>query len=89
MEGILMLKSPLPWIGGKYYMVKDLLPLIPPHKTYVEPCGGMASLLLAKDPSPVEVYNDIDSGLVNFFRCCGFLVKIRGCSGSANRKRTG
>jgi len=49
-------------------MVKKLLPLIPKHHTYVEVFGGAANLLLAKDPSPVEVYNDIDSGLVNFFR---------------------
>lgn len=45
-----------------------LLPLIPPHKIYVEVFGGGASLLFAKEPSPVEVYNDLDSGLVNFFR---------------------
>jgi len=49
-------------------MVNKLLPLIPKHHTYVEVFGGAANLLLAKEPSPVEVYNDIDSGLVNFFR---------------------
>jgi len=49
-------------------MVKKLLPLIPKHHTYVEVFGGAANLLLAKEPSAVEVYNDIDSGLVNFFR---------------------
>lgn len=49
-------------------MTGKLLPLLPPHKTYVEPFGGGASLLFAKEPSPVEVYNDIDSGLVGFFR---------------------
>jgi len=49
-------------------MVNKLLPLVPKHHTYVEVFGGAANLLLAKDPSPVEVYNDIDSGLVNFFR---------------------
>ncbi len=41
---------------------------MPKHHTYVEVFGGAANLLLAKEPSPVEVYNDIDSGLVNFFR---------------------
>jgi len=49
-------------------MVNKLLPLIPKHHIYVEVFGGAANLLLAKEPSPVEVYNDIDSGLVNFFR---------------------
>lgn len=62
------LRSPIIWFGGKGRMVTKLLPLFPPHKTYVEPFGGGASLLLAKQPSPIEVYNDIDSGLVNFYR---------------------
>ena len=63
-----MLRSPLRWFGGKGHMVKKLLKLIPPHHTYVEVFGGAAALLFAKPPSPVEVYNDIDSGLVNLFR---------------------
>ena len=64
------MKSPLRWVGGKFYLVKELLKLIPRHKVYVEPFGGAAHLLFAKDPwiSDLEVYNDIDSGLVNFFR---------------------
>jgi len=62
------LRSPITWFGGKGMMVNKLLKLIPDHKVYVEAFGGGASLLLAKAPSPVEVYNDIDSGLVSFFR---------------------
>lgn len=49
-------------------MLGRLLPLIPPHHTYVEVFGGGAALLFNKEPSPVEVYNDIDGNLVNFFR---------------------
>lgn len=55
-------------MGGKFYMRKHLLKLLPPHHTYVEVFGGGAQLLFAKPPSPVEVYNDIDGELVNFFR---------------------
>jgi DNA adenine methylase len=62
------LRSPITWFGGKGMMVKKLLPLIPDHHIYVEPFGGGGSLLFAKEPSAVEVYNDLDSGLVNFFR---------------------
>jgi len=63
-----LLRSPIIWFGGKGNMVAKLLKFVPSHRIYVEVFGGGASLLFAKKPSPVEVYNDIDSGLVNFFR---------------------
>ena len=62
------MRSPILWFGGKGNMTAKLLPLIVPHHIYVEPFGGGASLLFSKSPSPVEVYNDLDGGLVNFFR---------------------
>jgi len=54
-------------MGGKWNLLKHLIPLIPPHRTYVEAFGGGAYLLLNKKPSLVEVYNDIDGELVNLF----------------------
>ncbi len=62
------LRSPIRWFGGKGHMTAKLLKLVPPHRIYCEVFGGGASLLFTKTPSPVEVYNDLDSGLVNFFR---------------------
>jgi len=62
------LRSPIRWFGGKGNMAGKLLPLVPQHLIYVEVFGGGASLLFAKEPAKVEVYNDLDSGLVNFFR---------------------
>lgn len=61
-------RGPIHWFGGKGTMTAKLMPLLPPHHIYVEPFGGGPSLLFAKEPAPVEVYNDLDSGLVNFFR---------------------
>ena len=49
-------------------LVDKLLPLLPAHTLYVEVFGGGASLLFAKRPAEVEVYNDLDGGLVNLFR---------------------
>ncbi len=49
-------------------MVPKLLPLVPKHQTYVEVFGGSAALFFAKSVSPLEVINDLNSGLVNFYR---------------------
>lgn len=49
-------------------MLEHILPLIPPHKKYVEPFAGGAAVFFAKPPSPVEVLNDINGNLANFYR---------------------
>jgi DNA adenine methylase len=54
-------------VGGKGNMVAKILPFLPQTKIYVEPFGGGASILLARPPSKVEVYNDIDLRLYEFF----------------------
>ena len=56
------------WYGGKFSHLSWLLPLLPGCHHYCEPFGGSAAVLLNREPSPVETFNDIDGDLVNFFR---------------------
>src|SRR5437899_977604 len=56
------------WYGGKFSHLDWLLPLLPKCHHYCEPFAGSAAVLLNRQPSPVETYNDIDGEIVNFFR---------------------
>ncbi len=62
------LKPPISWYGGKTLLLNKLLPLIPPHRYYLEAFGGSGALLIAKEPAPFEVYNDIDKKLYTFYK---------------------
>lgn len=59
--------SPLRYMGGKSRQAEWIVRLIPSHYTYVEPFGGAAHVLFAKGRSSIEVYNDINQDVVNFF----------------------
>ena len=61
------MNSPIVWFGGKGVLASKLLQFIPDHQAYCEVFGGAGSLLFAKEPVGLEIYNDIDDRLYNFF----------------------
>jgi DNA adenine methylase len=62
--------GPLCYIGGKNRLAKKIISILPEHITYVEAFAGGAQVLFHKPPSNVEVINDLDCEVVNFFRVC-------------------
>ena len=59
---------PFGWYGGKFSHLDWLIPLLPKCHHYCEPFAGSGAVLLNREPSPVETYNDLDGEVVNFFR---------------------
>lgn len=62
------LKTPISYYGGKQKLSSVIVPLIPEHTLYCEPFLGGAAIFFAKKPSTVEVLNDTNRELINFYR---------------------
>ena len=56
------------WVGGKNRSCKKICSLFPPHSVYVEPYFGAGSVFFHKDPVRVEVINEIDQDVYNFYK---------------------
>ena len=64
-----IIKAPFGFPGGKSRSVKHITPHLPYRNTYCEPFGGSAAILLARQPSKIEVFNDKYGGVADFYRC--------------------
>jgi DNA adenine methylase len=62
------MKTAIKYFGSKWRIADWIASRMPPHACYVEVFGGSAAVLLSKPRSNVEVYNDIDGDVVDFFR---------------------
>lgn len=54
--------------GGKWLLAPWILQHFPKHRVYCELFGGGGSVLLRKPRSYAEVYNDLDSEVVGYFK---------------------
>jgi len=61
-------RTPLAYYGGKWKLAPWIISHFPEHKNYVEPCGGSAAVLIRKPEAGLDVFNDMDKNVVNFFR---------------------
>ena len=62
------MKTPVSYYGGKQKLSSVIIKLIPPHTLYCEPFLGGAAVFFAKQQSEVEVINDTNRELINFYR---------------------
>lgn len=61
------INTPFGYFGSKNKIAMQLCEDLPPHNCWVEAFCGSAALTLRKTPSPIEIINDIDNDIVNFF----------------------
>ena len=62
------MKTPITYYGGKQNMLKHIMPLIPAHTIYCESFAGGAAVFFEKQPSQMDVINDLNGELINFYR---------------------
>jgi DNA adenine methylase len=62
------MKTPITYYGGKQRLAPEIVKRIPPHNLYCEPFLGGGAIFFAKDKSPVEVINDTNREMINFYR---------------------
>ena len=66
------MNSFISWIGGKKLLRERIIQEFPEssYQKYIEVFGGAGWVLFARERhAEIEIYNDIDSNLINLYRC--------------------
>ncbi len=62
------IKAPFGYYGCKQRLSARIVEELPPHNAWVELFCGSAAVTLAKAPAPIEIINDINGEIINFFK---------------------
>lgn len=62
------MKNPITYYGGKQKLAKKIVSLFPEHELYAEPFFGGGAVFWEKEASRVEVINDTNRELINFYK---------------------
>jgi DNA adenine methylase len=62
------MKTPLTYYGGKQKLAETIVAMIPKHHIYCEPFFGGGAVFFTKTPAELEVINDSNGELINFYR---------------------
>lgn len=62
------IRAPFGYIGNKESSTEYILKELPHRNIYVEVFGGSGTILLSREPCPLEVYNDRFGGVTAFYR---------------------
>jgi DNA adenine methylase len=59
----------LKWPGAKWSIASRIVEIMPKHKIYLEPFFGSGAVFFSKPTCNSEILNDLDSEVVNLFKC--------------------
>ncbi|MDO9634245.1 MAG: DNA adenine methylase [Paludibacter sp.] len=63
------MRTPITYYGGKQRIAPEIISMMPPHRVYGEPFFGGGAVFFLRPKSEVEVINDHDYSLINFYLC--------------------
>lgn len=63
------MRTPITYYGGKQRLAGKIISMMPAHKIYCEPFFGGGAVFFRKPKSGIEVINDHDERLINFYSC--------------------